>query len=334
MSDNEKETNSQSPTTKHQSQSTGLTTDSKIYVAGHNGLVGSAIMRKLESEGYKNIVTRTFEELDLTDQKATREFFEKERPEYVFLAAAKVGGIQANSTFPADFIYINLMIECNVIKASHEFGVKKLLFLGSSCIYPKLAPQPIKEEYLLSGYLEETNEPYALAKISGMKMCQYFNKQYGTNFISVMPTNLYGPNDNFDLNTSHVLPALIRKFHEAKVNKAPYVEIWGTGTPRREFLYVDDLADACLFLMKNYSGNDFFNVGTGEDVTIRELAELIGEVVGYKGELKFDTSKPDGTPRKLLDVTRIHEAGWRHNIELKEGLQIIYDYYIRKTGMV
>ena len=284
-------------------------------------------MRKLESEGYTNIVTRTFEELDLTDQKATREFFEKERPEYVFLAAAKVGGIQANSVYPADFIYINLMIECNVIKASHEFGVKKLLFLGSSCIYPKMAPQPIKEEYLLSGYLEETNEPYALAKISGMKMCQYFNKQYGTNFISVMPTNLYGPNDNFDLNTSHVLPALIRKFHEAKVNNAPYVEIWGTGTPRREFLFVDDLADACLFLMKNYSGNDFFNVGTGEDVTIRELAELIGEVVGYKGELKFDTSKPDGTPRKLLDVTRIHEAGWRHKTELKEGLTTTYEWF-------
>ncbi|WP_099771636.1 GDP-L-fucose synthase [Mesotoga sp. H07.pep.5.3] len=317
----------QSPATKHQSQSTGLTTDSKIYVAGHNGLVGSAIMRKLESEGYKNIVTRTFEELDLTDQKATREFFEKERPEYVFLAAAKVGGIQANSTFPADFIYINLMIECNVIKASHEFGVKKLLFLGSSCIYPKMALQPIKEEYLLSGYLEETNEPYALAKISGMKMCQYFNKQYGTNFISVMPTNLYGPNDNFDPNTSHVLPALIRKFHEAKVNNAPYVEIWGTGTPRREFLFVDDLADACLFLMKNYSGNDFFNVGTGEDVTIRELAELIEEVVGYKGELKFDTSKPDGTPRKLLDVTRIHKAGWRHRTELKGGLESTYGWF-------
>lgn len=330
MSDNEKETNIQSPATKHQSQSTGLTTDSKIYVAGHNGLVGSAIMRKLQSEAYTNIITRTFEELDLTDQKATREFFEKERPEYVFLAAAKVGGIQANSTFPADFIYINLMIECNVIKASHEFGVKKLLFLGSSCIYPKLAPQPIKEEYLLSGYLEETNEPYALAKISGMKMCQYFNKQYGTNFISVMPTNLYGPNDNFDLNTSHVLPALIRKFHEAKVNNAPYVEIWGTGTPRREFLYVDDLADACLFLMKNYSGNDFFNVGTGEDVTIRELAELIGEVVGYKGELKFDTSKPDGTPRKLLDVTRIHKAGWRHKTELKRGLEITYSSFLKK----
>ena len=306
---------------------TQLSKDSKIYVAGHNGLVGSAIMRKLESEGFRNIVTRTFEELDLTDQKATREFFEKERPEYVFLAAAKVGGIQANSEYPADFIYINLMIECNVIKASHEFGVKKLLFLGSSCIYPKLAPQPIKEEYLLSGYLEETNEPYALAKISGMKMCQYFNKQYGTNFISVMPTNLYGPNDNFDLNTSHVLPALIRKFHEAKVNNAPYVEIWGTGTPRREFLFVDDLADACLFLMKNYSGNDFFNVGTGEDVTIRELAELIGEVVGYKGELKFDTSKPDGTPRKLLDVTRIHESGWRHKTTLNKGLSMTYEWF-------
>jgi len=330
LSDNEKETNIQSPATKHQSQSTGLTTDSKIYVAGHIGLVGSAIVRKLESEGYTNIITRTFEELDLTDQKATRKFFEKERPEYVFLAAAKVGGIQANSVYPADFIYINLMIECNVIKASHEFGVKKLLFLGSSCIYPKMAPQPIKEEYLLSGYLEETNEPYALAKISGMKMCQYFNKQYGTNFISVMPTNLYGPNDNFDLNTSHVLPALIRKFHEAKVDNAPYVEIWGTGTPRREFLYVDDLADACLFLMKNYSGNDFFNVGTGEDVTIRELAELIGEVVGYKGELKFDTSKPDGTPRKLLDVSRIHEAGWRYKIELKKGLEMTYEWFVQR----
>jgi len=322
------EENRASTSTQHSQ----LSTASKIYVAGHAGLVGSAIMRKLESEGYTNIITRTFEELDLTDQKATREFFEKERPEYVFLAAAKVGGIQANSLYPADFIYINLMIECNVIKASHEFGVKKLLFLGSSCIYPKMAPQPIKEEYLLSGYLEETNEPYALAKISGMKMCQYFNKQYGTNFISVMPTNLYGPNDNFDLNTSHVLPALIRKFHEAKVNNAPYVEIWGTGTPRREFLYVDDLADACLFLMKNYSGNDFFNVGTGEDVTIRELAELIGEVVGYKGELKFDTSKPDGTPRKLLDVSRIHEAGWRHKIELKKGLEMSYEYFVTSAG--
>ncbi len=311
-----------------------LKTDSKIYIAGHTGLVGSAIMRKLESEGYTNIITRTFEELDLTDQKATREFFDKERPEYVFLAAAKVGGIQANSLYPADFIYINLMIECNVIKASHEFGVKKLLFLGSSCIYPKMAPQPIKEEYLLSGYLEETNEPYALAKISGLKMCQYFNKQYGTNFISVMPTNLYGPNDNFDLNTSHVLPALIRKFHEAKINNAPYVEIWGTGTPKREFLFVDDLADACLFLMKNYSGNDFFNVGTGEDITIRELAELIGEVVGYKGELKFDTSKPDGTPRKLLDVTRIHEAGWRHKTELRHGLMMTYEFYSKGVRKV
>lgn len=328
MSDNEKETNIQSPITEHQSQATGLSPASKIYVAGHTGLVGSAIMRKLKSEGYTNIVTRTYEELDLTDQKATREFFDKERPEYVFLAAAKVGGIRANSEYPADFIYINLMIECNVIKASHEFGVKKLLFLGSSCIYPKMAPQPIKEEYLLSGYLEETNEPYALAKISGLKMCQYFNKQYGTKFISVMPTNLYGPNDNFDLNTSHVLPALIRKFHEAKINNAPYVEIWGTGTPRREFLYVDDLADACLFLMKNYSGNDFFNIGTGEDVTIRELAELIGEVVGYNGKLRFDTSKPDGTPRKLLDVSRIRKTGWKHKIELKKGLEMTYEWFI------
>ena len=322
--------NSFSPTTNHQSQITNtppLTTDSKIYLAGHTGLVGSAIMRKLRSEGYTNIITRTFEELDLTDQRATRGFFEKERPEYVFLAAAKVGGIQANNTYPADFIYINLMIECNVIKAAHEFGVKKLLFLGSSCIYPKMAPQPIKEEYLLSGYLEETNEAYALAKISGLKMCQYFNKQYGTNFISVMPTNLYGPNDNFDLQTSHVLPALIRKFHEAKINNIPYVEIWGTGTPRREFLYVDDLADACLFLMKNYSGNDFFNIGTGEDITIKELAEMISEVVGYKGELKFDTSKPDGTPRKLLDVSRIHKAGWSHKTELLNGLRRTCEWF-------
>lgn len=307
---------------------------SKIYVAGHKGLVGSAIVRKLKSENYSIITTRTHEELDLIDQRATKEFFEKERPEYVFLAAAKVGGIQSNSSYPADFIYTNLMIECNVIKAAQEYGVKKLLFLGSSCIYPKLAPQPIKEEYLLSGYLEETNEAYALAKISGLKMCQYFNKQYGTNFVSVMPTNLYGPNDNFDLETSHVLPALIRKFHESKVNASPHVEVWGTGTARREFLHVDDLADACLFLMNTYSGNEFFNIGTGEDLTIRELAEMISEVVGYEGKLKFDTSKPDGTPRKLLDVSKIHKLGWNHKIDLKRGLEKTYEWFVNRANEV
>lgn len=301
--------------------------DSKIYVAGHRGLVGSAIMRKLQQEGYTNIITRTHKELDLTNQAQTQEFFEKEKPEYVFLAAAKVGGIHANNTYPADFAYINIMIESNVIKASYDYGVKKLLFLGSSCIYPKLCPQPIKEEYLLTGPLEKTNEAYAIAKIAGLKMCQYFNRQYGTNYISVMPTNLYGPNDNFDLETSHVLPALIRKFHEAKINNKPYVEVWGTGTPRREFLYVDDLADAVIYLMNNYDENEPLNIGTGKDITIKELAELIKEIVGYEGEMKFDTTKPDGTPRKLLDVSRLYATGWEHKIELREGIENTYEWF-------
>jgi GDP-L-fucose synthase len=301
--------------------------DSKIYVAGHRGLVGSAIMRKLKQEGYINIITRTHKELDLTNQAQTQEFFEKEKPEYVFLAAAKVGGINANDTYPADFAYINTMIESNVIKASYDYGVKKLFFLGSSCIYPKLCPQPIKEDYLLTGPLEKTNEAYAIAKIVGLKMCQYFNRQYGTKYISVMPTNLYGPNDNFDLETSHAFAALLRKFHEAKINNKPYVEVWGTGTPRREFLHVDDLADAVVYLMNNYDENEPLNIGTGKDVTIREIAELIKEIVGYKGEIKFDTTKPDGTPRKLLDVSRLHATGWKHKIELREGIQSTYEWF-------
>lgn len=302
--------------------------DAKIYVAGHRGMVGSAIVRKLKELGYTNIITRTHAELDLTDQKATREFFEKERPEYVFLAAAKVGGILANDKYSADFIYENIMIEANVIKAAHDFGVKKLLFLGSSCIYPKYAPQPMKEEYLLTGELEPTNEAYAIAKIAGLKMCQHFRKQYGDNFISVMPTNLYGPNDNFDLETSHVMAALIRKFHEAKVRNDPYVVVWGTGKPRREFLYVDDLADAVVFLMNNYDGDMWINIGTGEDISIRELAELIKDIVRYKGEIKFDTSKPDGTPRKLLDVLRLHELGWKHKTSLEEGIRKTYEWFL------
>ncbi len=301
--------------------------DSKIYVAGHRGLVGSAIMRKLKQEGYTNIITRTHKELDLTNQAQTQEFFEKEKPEYVFLAAAKVGGIHANNTYPADFAYINTMIESNVIKASYDYDVKKLLFLGSSCIYPKLCPQPIKEEYLLTGPLEKTNEAYAIAKIAGLKMCQYFNRQYGTKYISVMPTNLYGPNDNFDLETSHAFAALLRKFHEAKINNKPYVEVWGTGTPRREFLHVDDLADAVVYLMNNYDENEPLNIGTGKDVTIKELAELIKEIVGYEGEIKFDTTKPDGTPRKLLDVSRLHATGWKHKIELREGIKQTYEWF-------
>jgi len=302
----------------------------KIYVAGHRGLVGSAIVRKLKEKGYNNIVVRDHKDLDLRDQYKTREFFELERPDYVFLAAAKVGGIYANATYPADFIYDNLAIEVNVIKAAYDFGVKKLLFLGSSCIYPKFAPQPIKEEYLLSGYLEPTNEAYAIAKIAGLKMCQYFNQQYGTNYISVMPTNLYGPNDNFDLESSHVLPALIRKFHEAKVNNKPYVEVWGTGSPRREFLYVDDLADACVFLMEEYNGNDVINIGTGEDITIKELAELIKKIVDYNGEIKFDTTKPDGTPRKLLDVSKLRKLGWKHKVSLEEGIYRTYKWFVEE----
>jgi GDP-L-fucose synthase len=302
--------------------------DSKIYVAGHNGLVGSAIVRNLKLKGYKNIIGRTHQELDLTDQVSVKKFFNEERPEYVFLAAAKVGGIQANNTYPADFIYQNLMIQNNVIYSAHEYKVKKLMFLGSSCIYPKLCPQPIKEKYLLSGYLEPTNEAYALAKIAGLKMCQFFKRQYGDNFISVMPTNIYGPNDNFDLDTSHVMPALIRKFHEAKVNNLPYVEVWGTGKPLREFLYVDDMADACVYLMENYDGEEHINIGTGEEISIKHLAEMIKSITGYDGEIRFNTEKPDGTPRKLLDVSRLHAIGWKHKVGLEDGIKKVYEWYI------
>lgn len=302
--------------------------DSKIYVAGHRGLVGSAIVRELNKKGYSNIIGKTHKELDLMDAVAVENFFKEEKPEYVFLAAAKVGGIYANSTYPADFIYENLQIQNNVIGNAHKYGVKKLMFLGSSCIYPKMCPQPIKEEYLLSGYLEETNEAYALAKIAGLKMCQYFNKQYGTNFISVMPTNLYGPYDNFHPEHSHVMPALIRRFHEAKVNGAKEVVVWGSGTPLREFLYSEDMADACIYLMENYEGNDFFNIGTGKEITIKALAELIKEVVGYEGEIVWDSSKPDGTPRKLLDVSRLESQGWKYKMELKDGIKEAYKWYL------
>ena len=302
--------------------------DAKIYVAGHRGLVGSAIVRNLEAKGYKNIIYRTHKELDLTNQEAVRRFFEDEKPEYVFLAAAKVGGIHANNTYPADFIYDNLMIQNNVIKAAHDFEVKKLLFLGSTCIYPKMAPQPIKEEYLLTGALEETNEAYAVAKIAGLEMCKFFKRQYGDNFISCMPTNLYGPNDNFDLKNSHVLPALIRKFHEAKVNNSEVVEVWGTGTPLREFLYVDDMADACVFLMENYDGEQHVNIGTGEEVSIRELAETVKKVVGFEGELVFNTDMPDGTPRKLTTVDKLHGLGWKHKVSLNEGIKLAYNWFL------
>ena len=302
--------------------------DAKIYVAGHRGLVGSAIVRNLEAKGYKNIIYRTHKELDLTNQEAVRAFFQEEKPDYVFLAAAKVGGIHANNTYPADFIYDNLMIQNNVIKAAHDFKVKKLLFLGSTCIYPKMAPQPIKEEYLLTGSLEETNEAYAVAKIAGLEMCKFFKRQYGDNFISCMPTNLYGPNDNFDLKNSHVLPALIRKFHEAKVNNSDVVEVWGTGTPLREFLYVDDMADACVFLMENYDGEQHVNIGTGEEVSIRELAETVKEVVGFEGELVFNTEMPDGTPRKLTTVDKLHGLGWNHKVSLNEGIKLAYNWFL------
>lgn len=304
-----------------------LEKDSKVYVAGHRGLVGSAIVRNLKEKGYTNIIGRTHTELDLLDQKEVQEFFEKEKPEYVFLAAAHVGGINANNTTPADFIYENLQIECNIIKAAHDYKAKKLLFLGSSCIYPKTCPQPIKEEYLLSGFLEQTNEAYALAKISGLKMCQFYKRQYGDNFISCMPTNLYGPYDNFDLRTSHVMPALIRKFHEAKINNKPFVEIWGTGKPLREFLYVDDMADACVFLMENYEGEQHVNIGTGKELTIGELAEMVKEVVGFKGELKFNSDMPDGTPRKLLDVSKLEELGWKYSVEIKDGIKRLYEWF-------
>lgn len=304
--------------------------NSKIYVAGHRGLVGSAIIRNFKKKGYTNIICRTHSELDLTNQSAVRIFFEKEKPEYVFLAAAHVGGINANNNYPADFIYINMEIQNNVIKAAHDFKVKKLLFLGSSCIYPKMCPQPIKEEYLLSGYLEPTNEAYALAKISGLKMCQFFKRQYGDNFISCMPTNLYGPNDNFDLETSHVMPALIRKFHEAKVNNSSFVEVWGTGKPLREFLYVDDMADGCVYLMENYDGEEHVNIGTGKEVTIGELASMIKEVVGFEGELRFNSSKPDGTPRKLLDISKLEGLGWKYSVELRNGIEESYKWFNKK----
>ena len=301
--------------------------DARIFVAGHRGMVGSAIVRALQREGYSNLLLRASAELDLMDQQAVNSFFHTEKPEYAFLAAAKVGGIHANNTYRAEFLYNNLMIEANVIHASYVAGVKKLLFLGSSCIYPKLAPQPLREESLLTGLLEPTNEPYAIAKIAGIKMCEAYRAQYGCHFISAMPTNLYGPNDNYDLQNSHVMPALIRKFHAAKLEDAPAVEVWGTGSPLREFLHVDDLADACLFLMLHYDEELFVNVGTGSDLSIRELAEMIQEVTGYKGELRWDTSKPDGTPRKLMDVSRLHAMGWKHRIDLRNGIEQVYREY-------
>lgn len=301
--------------------------NSKIYAAGHRGLVGSAIVRKLKEKGYTNIIGKTHSELDLTNSVEVEQFFETEKPEYVFLAAAKVGGIFANSNYPADFIYENLQIQNNVIGMAYKYKVKKLMFLGSSCIYPKMCPQPIKEEYLLSGYLEETNEAYALAKISGLKMCQFFNKQYGTNYISVMPTNLYGPYDNFHIENSHVVPALIRRFYEAKENNASEVAVWGSGTPLREFLYSEDMADACIYLMEIYKGNGFFNIGTGKEITIKGLAELIKEIIGYEGQLVFDSSKPDGTPRKLLDVSKLEKSGWTYKTDLKSGIQKTYKWF-------
>ncbi len=296
----------------------------KIYVAGHNGMVGSAVLRALKAKGYTNFVLRSSSELDLTNQAAVIQFFEAEQPEYVFLAAAKVGGIESNNTLRGQFLYENLMIQNNVIHQSYVHHVKKLLFFASSCIYPKFAPQPIKEAYLLTDTLEPTNEPYAIAKIAGVKLCESYNRQYGCNFISVMPTNLYGPNDNYDLKHSHVLPALLRKFHEAKLAEAPSVEVWGTGTPKREFLHVDDLAKASLHLMKTYQGNVSVNIGTGEDISIKTLAELIKDIVNYKGDIVWNTDKPDGTPRKLLDVSLIHSLGWHHHIHLEDGIQAVY----------
>jgi len=308
---------------------------SKIYIAGHRGLVGSAIVRKLQQEGYDNLLMKTHSELDLMNQSDVQDFFESEKPDYVILAAAKVGGINANEIYPVDFLYDNLQIQNNVIYNAYKTGVKKLLFLGSSCIYPRECPQPIKEKYLLSGKLESTNEPYALAKIAGIKLCQSFNRQYGTNFIAAMPTNLYGPGDNFDLETSHVLPALIRRLHEAKIQNKDIVTLWGTGTPKREFLYVDDLADACLFLMKNFDptkeqnkkGEIYFNIGVGKDLTILELANQIKDIVGFEGDIRWDKTKPDGTVQKLLNVDRMKNLGWEYKIDLKEGLEQTYDWY-------
>ena len=304
--------------------------DSKIYVAGHNGMVGSAIVRRLKELGYTNIITADRNRLNLLNQMHVQSFFSNELPEYVFLCAAKVGGIKANNEMKGDFIYENLMIQSNIIKYSKDFNVKKLLFLGSSCIYPKMSPQPIKEEYLLSGYLEPTNDAYSIAKIAGIKMCQSFNQQYGTNFISVMPTNLYGPNDNYDLITSHVFPALIRKFHEAKINNTDVV-VWGSGNPKREFLYVDDLADACIFLMDNYDESDIVNIGTGEDISIRDISYLIMETIGKKCDIIFDTTQPDGTLRKLLDVSKLHDLGWKHKTSLQEGIKLAYNDFLNKN---
>ncbi len=304
--------------------------NSKIFVAGHNGMVGSAIVRKLLAEGFSNIVTRSSSELDLRNQSLVADFFAKEKPGYVFLAAAKVGGILANNTYRAEFLYNNLAIESNIIHSAYVNKVQKLLFLGSSCIYPKLAPQPLKEEYLLTGLLESTNEPYAIAKIAGIKLCEAYRDQYGCNFISVMPANLYGQGDNYHLQNSHVLPALIRKFHEAKISKAEVVEIWGTGTPLREFMYVDDLADAVLFLMKHYNEKLFINAGTGSEVTIKQLALIIRQVTGFAGEIKFDTNKPDGTPRKLMDSSRLYALGWKHQYSLDQGIQKAYSHFIKE----
>jgi GDP-L-fucose synthase len=303
---------------------------SKIYIAGHRGMVGSAIHRKLVKEGYTNFITRTSDTLDLRNQQQVADFFELEKPDYVFLAAAKVGGIVANNTYRAEFLYDNLQIQNNVIHHSYLNGVKKMMFLGSSCIYPKMAPQPLKEEYLLTGLLESTNEPYAIAKIAGIKMCDAYRAQYGCNYISVMPTNLYGYNDNYHPQNSHVLPALIRRFHEAKEQQLPEVIIWGTGSPKREFLFADDLAEACYYLMENYDEEGLVNIGTGEDLSIKDLALLIKKVVGYQGDINFDTSKPDGTPRKLMDVTKLHEKGWKHKIELEDGIKLAYQDFLSK----
>lgn len=305
--------------------------DSKIYIAGHRGMVGSAIHRNLTAKGFQHIITRTSKELDLRNQQEVNDFFAAEKPDYVFLAAAKVGGIMANNTRRAEFLYDNLMIEANIIHAAYLNQVTKLMFLGSSCIYPKMAPQPLKEDYLLTGELEPTNEPYAIAKIAGIKMCDAYRSQYGCNFISVMPTNLYGPNDNYDLNSSHVLPALVRKFHEAKMNNSEFVELWGSGSPKREFLHADDLADACVYLMDKYNEQGLVNVGTGEDLSILELAQLIQKIVGYEGELRFDSSKPDGTPRKLMDVNKLHSMGWKARIGLEEGIRAVYEEYKKKA---
>jgi GDP-L-fucose synthase len=302
--------------------------DAKIYIAGHRGMVGSAIHRKLDKEGYTNIITRLSAELDLRNQHDVARFFEQEKPDYVFLAAAKVGGIVANNTYRAQFLYENLQIQNNVIHSSYLNGVKKLMFLGSSCIYPKMAPQPLKEEYLLTGLLEPTNEPYAIAKIAGIKMCDAYRAQYGCNYISAMPTNLYGYNDNYHPENSHVLPALIRRFHEARVQNLPDVTIWGTGSPKREFLFADDLAEACYYLMQNYNEEGLVNIGTGEDISIKDLAILIKGIIGYEGEIKFDTSKPDGTPRKLMDVSKLHSKGWKHKIELADGIKLAYQDFL------